>query len=212
MKVTIVIFFVVLAFLGFYFYQTDTAESEQTEPVLSEPVMRAESRPQASASATETTEHVPSIAVEGEGIVKVIETDQVLSVTDYLKSDGNKRVLETQVLSDLTVQELRNQIQNMELTGQQGITAVNTEQKLVELLQKNDSVVADTVKCSDSLCGIILSGYEENSVSAAIGELARNPDINEVASGGHLQTIDEGGIQYGVLILALGKGQKFSVK
>lgn len=212
MKRIIVIFFAALAFFGFYFYESDTTDSEQKEHALKEPVVKQEPRLEASVFTDVATENNSTALPEGEELGEVVNSEQVLSVTDYLKSGGNQRVLETQVLSELTVQELRNQIQNMELTGEQSVTAVNTEQTLMELLQKNSSVVADTVKCSDALCGIIVSGYEENLVSAAIGELTRSSEINEVASGGHLQTINEDGIQYGVLILALGKDQKFSVK
>lgn len=130
-----------------------------------------------------------------------VEESSEDSLGSFLARSGDNNTLSTDQLGEFSVIELRRRITNLDYDGNKDNLAFETEYKLERKLNDVPGTMSDTVRCSNSMCGLMFSGQDKTSIMSALDQLSKDEEIGSLSDGGFLRHVEENGIHYGMLVL-----------
>lgn len=141
-----------------------------------------------------------------------IQDNPTLSIASFLVDEGENVVLETQVLETLSVNELRHVVNNLNFEGSKDNLAFEVEYKLERKLREISGNTLDTVRCSNTICGLIFSSDDKKTKASTLNQLSSDAELGALSRGGLIRSLEDGGFHYGVLIVVLDNGRPLQLQ
>ncbi|MGX5915536.1 hypothetical protein ACR0ST_12470 [Aliidiomarina sp. Khilg15.8] len=188
-----------------------------TSQEASSPTFEAEN----AASEPETTENTPTSddsissveeSEEAQGSNDVGEDASDASIGEFLTQNDDSNTLATTQLSELSVNELRRAIANLDYDENKNNLAFETEYTLEQKLNEIPAAMSDTVRCSDSICGLLFSGDDKASIMNTLEQLSDDESVLSISGGGFLRHLEEHGSHYGMLVVIIDNDLPLSIK
>lgn len=220
-KIILLVFALIGALVAYYLAFTSNNEPENTHTnAISEQKLNLKDteRNQLVNTKIPSSAEKPNTISGGELADKQIEQlDQQtqakteVSIGSFLVSSEQSNILNTTELNNYAVDELRQSIVNLDYDGSKNNLALETEYKLERKLSDVPGMMNDTTRCSISMCALMFSGNDKESINKALEQLSKDDELGALSGGGYLRYIEEDGIHYGVMVLVFKNDRPLSI-
>ncbi|WP_115719879.1 hypothetical protein [Gallaecimonas mangrovi] len=188
--------------LSIHFYQAskEIAESKKTSQSTINTKLEKEQKVVINTQRNESS--TPKKIDKWHNTVDKNKKDLVMDNLDNAISSNNNSILfNTQIISRLSIDDLRQALDKTEehATSQ---SAADNQNTLYSMLTDSipSDVNIDKVACSDKVCGLIISATKKDEITSTLSKLTQNKKLKKAIAGGMTKDYSGNGIFYGSII------------
>ncbi|MCE9688114.1 hypothetical protein LZP73_18215 [Shewanella sp. AS16] len=137
--------------------------------------------------------------------VRLSHLDEIIT-----KSSDGYTLFDSGSIDKLSLSDTRELLSSLtdkmtDIDSQSTLDSLNDVVAKIAYLNASPGLFVDSTSCSDKICGLLLSGQEQNVLLQELNAVTSSLELKGKLQGGTLRVFKEDGMYFGLMISAIGK-------